>query len=386
MFLLFLYLFIALFFSFLCSIMEAVVLSIPPSFIVLRIEEKSKLTPDLKRIQKDIDKPLSAILTLNTFAHTLGAAGVGAQAQLIWGKEYLSLISGLLTVLILVVSEIIPKTLGASYWKELTPFTMRILRVLIVVLYPFIIISQLITNSLKRKRVNSVFSRGDLQTMAEMVKKEGEIEQDESNIIKNLMRFKNLKVKDIKTPRTVLHTEDENTTIGEIGKRIDDIPFSRIPLYHENMDEITGFVLKDDILREMAYDNNQKKLQNVKRDIEMVFEDFTVLSLLDFLIKNQSHIALVVDEYGGNEGVVTMEDLMETLLGLEIIDETDDAENMKKLARDKWYKRMQKTGLRPADFLDEKQQDQDQATINKSSQEKSDQSEQNNQDEQQKNE
>jgi len=366
--------------------MEAVVLSIPPSFIVLRIEEKSKLTPDLKRIQKDIDKPLSAILTLNTFAHTLGAAGVGAQAQLIWGKEYLSLISGLLTVLILVVSEIIPKTLGASYWKELTPFTMRILRVLIVVLYPFIIISQLITNSLKRKRVNSVFSRGDLQTMAEMVKKEGEIEQDESNIIKNLMRFKNLKVKDIKTPRTVLHTEDENTTIGEIGKRIDDIPFSRIPLYHENMDEITGFVLKDDILREMAYDNNQKKLQNVKRDIEMVFEDFTVLSLLDFLIKNQSHIALVVDEYGGNEGVVTMEDLMETLLGLEIIDETDDAENMKKLARDKWYKRMQKTGLRPADFLDEKQQDQDQATINKSSQEKSDQSEQNNQDEQQKNE
>lgn len=352
MFLLIVYLFIALFFSFMCSIMEAVVLSIPPSFIVLRLEEKSPLTPDLKRLQDDIDKPLSAILTLNTFAHTLGAAGVGAQAQLIWGEEYLSLISGILTVLILIVSEIIPKTLGANYWKELTPLTMRLLRVLIVVLYPFIIISQLITNSLKKRKVGSIYSRNDLQTMAEVVKKEGKIKQDESNIIKNLMRFERLKVKDIMTPRTVLMAENEETSIIDIGGRIDKIPFSRIPIYANNVDEILGFVLKDDILREMAEENNRKLLKNISRDIQMVFEDFTVLSLLDFLIRKHAHIALVVDEYGGTEGVVTMEDLMETLLGLDIVDETDNVKNLKSLARRRWQSRIKRTGMSPGDFED----------------------------------
>lgn len=333
MVLLIVYLLIALFFSFLCSILEAVVLSIPPSYIEVRLEEDSPLRPDYLRVRDNIDHPISAILTLNTFAHTLGAAGVGAQAQLVWGNEYLSLISALLTILILIFSEIIPKTLGATYWKELTPFSLRTLRLLIWVLYPFVWVSQWLTRLLKKSRGDSMFTRNDLQKMAEVVKREGSIQQDESQIIQNLMRFNQVPVEDIMTPRTVVMAMPEDDTIQQAGQKIDELPFSRIPVYHETIDNVTGFVLRDELLRELTQPNNDKPLSTIARDIHVVPSNMKLLLLMEQLIQQHAHIALVVDEYGGTEGVVTMEDLLESLLGLEIIDETDKVQDMREVAR-----------------------------------------------------
>ena len=339
------YLFIALFFSFLCSILEAIILSISPSYIGIKIEEGSPLKNDLKKLRDNIDKPLSAILTLNTFAHTLGAAGVGAQAQLVWGKEYLSLISAILTVLILVFSEIIPKTLGANYWKELTPFALRTLRVLVTILYPFVIISQGITYVLKKNKIESIFTRSDLQKMAEIVKKEGSIRQNESEIIKNLMSFNQIQVKDIMTPRIVVFAESQDKTIKELEDSIDNIPFSRIPVYKEDIDHITGFVLKDDILQKMAENDTEKPLNSIAREIHVVFTQLPVIELFNHLMKNKAHISLIVDEYGGTEGIITIEDIIETLLGIEIVDETDNVENLQKMAREKWKQRAKRIGL-----------------------------------------
>ncbi len=342
--LLFLYLFVAIFFSFLCSILEAVVLSITPTYISIKIEENSPLKKNLEVLKNDIDKPISAILTLNTFAHTLGAAGVGAQAQDIWGNEYLSLVSAVLTVLILIFSEIIPKTLGATYWRELAPAALRLMRALIIVLYPFVKVSQLLTRILKKRKSDSIFTRYDLQKMAEVVKKEGNIKDDESLIIQNLMKFNKIQVKDIMTPRTVLTARKANYKISEIRKEIDTITFSRIPIYNKSIDDITGFVLRDDILREMSKNNDKKELSEIARDIKVIPSNTKLVNLMDFFIKNKAHLALVVDEYGGTEGVVTIEDLMETLLGIEIVDEMDNVEDLRKIARQKWLNRAKKSG------------------------------------------
>ena len=332
--LLILYLFIALFFSFVCSILEAVILSITPSFIAIQIQENSPLKKELAHIRDNIDRPLAAILTLNTFAHTLGAAGVGAQAQALWGNRYLSLVSALLTILILIFSEIIPKTLGSGYWRELAPFSLRILRVMEVLLYPFIVISRLVTRLFKKER-GAAFTRRDLHSMAEIVRSEGGIRDEESRIIQNLMRFNRIRVRDIMTPRTVVTALPDNLSITDIADRIDDIPFSRIPLYHGDLDTITGFVLRDDILSDLAKPDNRTLLKDISREIHTVPEQVRLLSLLGELVHRRSQICVVIDEYGGTGGVVTMEDLMETLLGLEIMDEMDQVEDLRKMAREK---------------------------------------------------
>ncbi len=347
MFLLITYLLIALCFSFLCSVLEAVVLSIPLSYITLRIEENSPLSKDLIRLRDNIDQPLSAILTLNTFAHTLGAAGVGAQAQVVWGETYLTLISAGLTLIILIVSEIIPKTLGASYWQELTPFALRLTRWLVYLLYPVVLTSQLITNLLKKKKVGSIFTRSDLRKLAEVIQREGHIDPHESRIIQNLMLFKKIPVRKIMTPRTVMLVRDENLTVEELFCKIDNIPFSRIPLVQSHIDQVTGFVLKDDVLKAMADNRGDQRLADIARPIHMVPADMNAFSVLDELIRNKAHISLAVDDYGGTEGVVTIEDVIESLLGMEIVDETDSVRNMRTVARQRWLERCKRTGERP---------------------------------------
>ncbi len=342
--LLFLYLFVALGISFLCSVLESVVLSIPLSYITLRIEENSAYCKDLTRLRDDIDQPLSAILTLNTFAHTLGAAGVGAQAQIIWGEAYLSLISAVLTLLILIISEIIPKTLGASYWEELAPLTLRLTRWLVFLLYPLVKVSQLLTNLLKKKRVGSIFTRSDLRKLAEVIQKEGRLEQQESRIIQNLMLFKKIPVRKIMTPRTVMLVRDETVTVEKFYREIDKIPFSRIPLCRSHIDTITGFVLKDDVLKAMADDRGQQKLADVAREIHIVSSSMNALSVLEELIRRKAHISLVVDDYGGTEGVLTIEDVVEALLGMEIVDETDSVRNLRRVARQRWEKQQKRAG------------------------------------------
>ncbi|MHC2990055.1 hemolysin [Pontibacter sp. HJ8] len=346
--LLILYLAVALFFSFLCSLLEATLLSITPSHVGTTTEENPVLGKHLREFKDNVDRPLAAILTLNTFALVLGAAGVGSQAQRIWGYEYVSLVSAILTIFILILAEIIPKTLGANYWKTLTPFTVRALRIIIYSpLYPIIVLSQFITRRLKKDKDRSVLSRADFAAMAEIGIKEGIFKRGESQMLRNVLRFNKIMVRHIMTPRTVIQGAREDQTIVEYFKEVKTLRFSRIPLYTNNLDDIDGYVLKDEILSKLISNEGSLPLKSICRSIEVVTEYMPIPELFNRLLKEQNHIALVVDEYGGTAGIVTMEDIIETLLGMEIMDEMDNVEDMQKWARDNWAKRAKGIGYHP---------------------------------------
>lgn len=334
--------------SFLCSIWEAVILSITPSFVSRIQSDKPALGNRLNRIKQDIDKPLSAILTLNTIAHTVGAIGVGIEAGKIFGNHrldlsiiditYESLIAGVMTLAILILSEIIPKTLGAFYWKRLTPFTVRSIRFLMVLLAPFVWISNLITQLVKKDGDTSIFSRADVVAMADAGLKSGAIDKEEKSIIQNLLQLETKQVKDIMTPRSVVLSLDEEDTLGEIYKSHNPFQFSRIPVYNDTSDNITGFILKDGILESIAADKHNTKAIDIRRKVLFVDANFSVAQVLDTFILKKQHMAMVADEFGTIVGLVTMEDVIETLFGLEIIDESDKVADLQKLARDRWKK------------------------------------------------
>lgn len=346
--LLFIYLGIALLFSFLCSILEAALLSTTPIFIRIKLKEGRKYAKRLEHYKNNIDLPLSAILTLNTFAHTIGAAGVGSQVQEIWGNEYLAIASIILTLIILIGSEIIPKTLGALYWQELSRFTVVSLRIMIYSpLYPFIILTNFITRRLRNgKGDRSSISEIEFRAITDSVIEEGVMEDEESRILQNLMKFKNILVKSIMTPQVVIQAADENTSIKdfyEINQK--STPFSRIPVFRGELNQFTGFVLKDEVLQMIIENRGEEPLTSIARPITPVNEDTPIVRLFSKLIEKQAHIAIVVDEYGMVSGLVTMEDLFETLIGLEIVDEMDDVEDMQVLARKAWEARAKKLGL-----------------------------------------
>jgi CBS domain containing-hemolysin-like protein len=307
----------------------------------------------MRNLKDDIDRPLSAILTLNTFAHTVGAAGVGAQAQMVFGSGYVGITSAILTLLILFISEIIPKTLGATYWKTLAPVAARIIRVLIWILYPFVVISMGITRLLSGDEDRPTFSREEFSAMADRGAQEGIIEKEESDILKNLVRFSSLRVKDIMTPRVVVVMFNEEEVVSDVFDKHDELRFSRLPVYGEKEDDITGYVLKNDLLINLAQDKDSVKLQELKRDILILPETISLQSLFEQLLENQEHIAVGVDEYGGFSGIVTMEDVVETLLGMEIVDEIDKNEDMQKLARKNWRQRARKLGIVEEDHISE---------------------------------
>lgn len=346
MLILILYLSVALFFSFLCSMLEASLLSITPSFVAAKVNENKSYGRTLKRFKEEIDLPLAAILTLNTFAHTIGAAGVGAQAQKIWGEEYLSVTSAVLTLLILILSEIIPKTLGASFWKRLAPFTARALVILIYSpLYPFIILSKFITKIMNKKKGSDVLSRAEFQAMAEIGVQEGIFKKEESQILMNLMKFNNIVVKSIMTPRTVVVSAPEGESVGAFMESHGKVRVSRIPIYRENIDNITGYVLKDDLMQHMIEQKDDLPLRSLARNIMVVNEKMPIIRLFYKLIQEKEHIAMVVGEYGEMSGIVTMEDVIETLLGAEIMDELDNIEDMQKQAMKIWERRAKRLGL-----------------------------------------
>jgi CBS domain containing-hemolysin-like protein len=307
-------------------------------------------------MKDDIDRPLSAILTLNTIAHTVGALGVGVQAGKLFGTTQLeilsvqisfeSLIAGAMTLAILVLSEIIPKTLGANFWKQLTPFTVRSLRILMFILAPFVWMSKGITRMVKTEKGRSVLSRADFAAMADAGLKSGALDREEKSIIQNLLRLENIKVRDIMTPRSVIMMVNEEQAMNEIYDEINPMVFSRIPVYHEHPDNITGVILKDNILENLAQDKHSVKAAEIKREILFVEDNFTVAKLMDTLILNREHLAMVADDFGSVVGLVTMEDLFETLLGLEIVDESDKVEDLQKLALEKWKKRTDKQRLK----------------------------------------
>ncbi len=341
---------IAILTSFLCSMWEAVLLSITPSFAQIKVQEGGALGKQLQVFKKDIDRPLAAILTLNTIAHTVGAIGVGDQASKIWSDAN-PMITGLvvpalMTLAILVLSELIPKTLGANYWKELTPFTARSLVFIIKLLGPLVWFSQLVTRSLKKDEVDSAFTRKDFLAMADIGAKQGIFEQVESDIIGNLLRFRSVRAKDVMTPRTVVKAAWACASIGDFFKENSELRFSRIPLYEkDSRDHIIGYLLKDELLSRMVNGEQSAQLRTLRRDIIAVSEDYPIIELFNKFLSTHEHIALVVDEFGGMTGIVTMEDVIETLIGFEIMDESDKIPDMQVLARRNWERRAKKLGL-----------------------------------------
>lgn len=339
------YLILAIGVSFLCSILEAVLLSITPSYIAVLEKKKHKSGPILRELKKDIDQPLSAILSLNTIAHTIGAAGVGAQAQVVFGNAYVTATSIILTLAILIFSEIIPKTLGATYWKKLAGFAARTTKILIVITYPFVLLSKGITHLISSEEKQPSMSREEFSAMAELGHEEGVFEKEESNIFKNLIRFNSLRVKDIMTPRIVVVKYPEAISIKKVLDQKEELRVSRMPVYGEDEEDITGYVLKNDLYLNFSEGNGEKTLKEIKREVLILPENISIKTLLERLLENQEHIAVVVDEYGGFSGVVTMEDVVETLLGMEIVDEIDAIDDMQKLARKKWRERAKRLGI-----------------------------------------
>ncbi|BCR04471.1 hypothetical protein DESUT3_15400 [Desulfuromonas versatilis] len=349
MFLLIVYILIALGFSFLCSIAEAVILSVTPVHISLLEQQGRPSGPLLRRLKEDINSPLAAILTLNTIAHTVGAAGAGAQAAAVFGSGYLGVASAILTLLILVFSEIIPKTLGAHYWRRLAPMTAYSLRWLVLVMYPFVKLSEMLTRGLAEGPTLRGFNRHELLAMAELSTQEGQLALKESTILQNLLRLHEITVEAAMTPRTVVFSLPEELTVGEYLARFGDSPFSRIPVYQGDPEQITGFVLRSDLLLAQARGQAGLAVAESRREIFKILETMDISRAFDRFMKQRSHIMLVVDEYGGVAGILTLEDVLETLLGLEIVDEIDHAEDMQILARQLWKRRAKELGLKVED-------------------------------------
>ena len=365
------YLGVAIGFSFLCSIAEAVLLSVTPSYIAqLRdkaaaeagaapeartdaateeiagaAEEHTGVAATLAKLKQNVDRPLAAILSLNTIAHTVGAAGVGAEGAAIFGSNYLGVISAVLTLLILVFSEIIPKTLGATYWRGLAPLVARVVSVLIWVMYPLVLLSDGLSKLISPHGTHGTVTREEIAAMASLGAESGNLEHSESRVFANLLRFRELTVADVMTPRTVVIAFPQSLTVDGLFEKMPDVPVSRLPVYREKLDDVTGFVHKNDLLLARARGEGGKPLADFRRDLTTVRDETTLAELSDVLLGGGNHIAAVTDRFGGLDGVVTQEDLIETLLGLEIVDEHDAAPDMQKLARKKWERRAKKLGI-----------------------------------------
>lgn len=346
MLLLFIYVFIALAFSFLCSVLEAVLLSISPAYVITLEEKHPKAARALRLLKADINKPLAAILTLNTIAHTTGAVGAGAQAAFVFGDNYVGVASVVLTLLILFLSEIIPKTIGALYWRKLAYPSTILLKYLTWTLYPFVWLSEKITLGLSHTQADADASRKELAAMAQVGVVDGSIAQEEFNVVENLLRLKETNIKTAMTPRTVVFSLTDSLTVETYFHKYDQTPFSRVLLYQDDPDNITGFVLRQDLLLAQARDNGKSPIKNYQRDIGALFTTTSLSQALNELVKQQSHIMLVVNEHGTMEGIITMEDLIETLLGLEITDESDTTEDMQHLAKKLWRKKAEKLGVK----------------------------------------
>lgn len=340
--LLLLYLFTALAFSFLCSVLEAVLLSTPMSFITMKESEGDRRAPRLKAYKQDIDRPISAILSLNTIAHTVGAAGVGAQATRLWGSESLAITSAVLTLLILVLSEIIPKTIGATCWRQLALPSMRVIHGLVVITYPLVVLSELITRVISPKKQPLTVSREEVSAMVTVGAAEGVFEKKENRMIQNLLKLDDITARNIMTPSSVVEMAEESTTLGEFYKNPAFRAYSRIPIYNEeNDDYIKGYVLRQTILEKLSEDKFNLRLSDIARPVLTFSETEPVSQVWEKLLAKKEHISIIIDEYGCFRGIVTMEDVIETMLGTEIVDEKDTVTDMQELAREKWQEQQE---------------------------------------------
>jgi len=337
--LLIIYLLIAVGISFLCSLLEAIILSVPQSHIAVLVEQGSPAGPRLARMKEDVDRPLAAILTLNTFAHTLGAAGVGAQAAHLWGDAWVGLVGFVLTLVILFFSEIIPKTLGAMHAKTLAPFASWTIQIMIVLLKPLVAVCNWFSSLLSSGQGHEPkISRDEVRSLARIAHEEGAIDQTESNVIRNLIALRETTVEQVMTPRTVVATVKADQTVkevidGELSK------FARIPVVGESLDEPKGLIFRRDLFKALGEDRLTETMADLARPLHAVPEVAKLPAVLQDFLKRREHLFLVIDEYGGSVGIVTLEDVLETLLGLEIMDETDSVADMQALAKEMVAKR-----------------------------------------------
>ena len=338
--LIFLYLFGALSISFLCSILEAVLLSTPMSFISMKEEEGNKTAKLLKKYKTEIDGPVAAILSLNTIAHTIGAAGVGAAATREFGEESFGIVSAILTILILVFSEIIPKTIGANSWRVLALPSTKIIKGLMVITYPLVKLSEYITKIFDRGPEQATVSREEVSAMVNVGVEEGVFQVKEKKIIQNFIKLDSVLAEDIMTPNLVVESVPETMTMKEFYA-LKELSHSRIPVYKENRDYITGYILRATVLERLAEDKFDIKLSQIMRPMLSFGEEESVSVIWEKMLESKEHISVITDEYGCMRGLVTMEDVIETMLGVEIVDEYDKTEDMQELARERWQKMRQ---------------------------------------------
>lgn len=324
----------ALSLSFLCSVLEAVLLSTPMSYISMRKNQGSKTATLMKQYKNNVDRPVGAILSLNTIAHTIGSAGVGAESIKIFGEQYFGLISAILTLLILVLSEIIPKTIGASYWRSLALPSTRIIRVLILITYPLVLLSELITKVFTPRGNQASMSREEVSAMVDVGTTEGIFRESESKLIKSCIALSGVKARQIMTPSIVVESACQDLTVKDFQAK-QSWSFSRIPVYAGDKDYITGYVLKDAVLKLLSEDQFHVKLSDLKRPILTFREEESVFQIWEKMLEKREHISVIIDEYGGLRGLVTMEDIIETMTGVEIVDEDDVAVDMQALAKEK---------------------------------------------------
>ena len=329
--------------SFICSVLESVLMSTSLSYINLREEEGYAPAKLMRSYKEDTSRPLAAILSLNTIANTIGAAGVGMQVTAVFGSKWFGLMSALTTILILFFGEIIPKVIGTTYWRELMGITARIIRVLIFVLYPLVLLVEFISRMVPDNEDDPSVSREEVLAMVNVGEEEGVVDEDENKIFSNLMRLDSIHAYDVMTPRVVAKIAPENMTLRAYYDSDEYDHFSRIPLYNPTAPEyITGYVLRNDALEELTEDHFRKTLGGIKRPLPAFDQDLTLGTIFDSMLKQKSQIAQVIDEYGMFVGILTLEDIIETIFGLEIIDENDTVIDMQQYARERWEQRQKK--------------------------------------------
>lgn len=334
-----LFLFAAMAVSFLCSVLEATLLSTPLSYITMKEEEGYKPALKFKKFKQDSSRPIAAILSLNTIANTIGAAGVGRETTILFGNEWFGLVSAITTILLLVISEIIPKTLGATRWKSLMGFASSAIGILIFIMYPLVIAIEYLTKLISPKDAeDTLVSREEVSAMANVAEEGGDLEEDENQIIQNLINMDEVTAADAMTPRVVCATAPESMKIKQFYKDKRYLHHSRIPLYSDNDEYITGYVLRMEALQLMADDKFDVTLGSLKRDIASFQEDTPLDTIWDEMLSKDEPIAAIINEYGSFQGILTLEDVIETLLGSEIVDEYDNVRDMQQLALDKWKK------------------------------------------------
>ena len=325
--------------SFICSILDATLMSTPLSYVNMREDEGYKPATRFKRYKTDNARPIAAILSLNTIANTIGAAGVGAQATEVFGSQWFGLVSAITTILILVFSEIIPKTIGSRHWKKLMGFTTRALRLIIIVLFPIVWVVEQLSKTIAEDEDEAAVSREEVAAMADMAEDEEVIDEDENKIIQNVIKLDDVKAEDVMTPTTVAAIAPEQMTLKEFYRDKAYSHFSRIPVYSDSDEYITGYVLRSEALELLTEDKFNMTLGEIKRDIVMYKEEMPVSEIWDSMLRNKRHIACVIDEYGSFQGIITLEDIIETIVGLEIMDERDDVADLRQLALDRWHQR-----------------------------------------------